>query len=244
MAQLFSRRARLYCISAGVPGLVGLAALMAVSLVMVHGAPGQYDPVALWSAMSFSQKMISIFGLIFALWTPVLLAARGVCRITADQLSDRTTDLSHLFAEMAGFLPSALVYSLVLGIPVMIGASVLFIPGMVVASLFVLVVPVSIYESVGVLAALRRGLALGGHVLGKSILIVFCCGILIGLVLFLRVALFDRFLPGTYQVFLLVRFIVLYAPALLLLVLANICFTLLYHEARAKAESSVGTTPR
>ena len=244
MAELFSRQERLYCIAAGVPGLLGVVAVMAASLFMVRGAPAQYDPVALWSAMSFVQKMTSIFGLIFALWTPVLLAARGTCRITADQLSGRTTDLSRLFAEMARFLPAALVYSLVVGIPVMFGTSVFVIPGMVVASLFVLVVPVSIYESAGVVGALRRGLALGGHVLGKSLLIVFSSGILIGLVFFLRVTLLDRFLPDSYKVLLLLRLVLLYAPALLLLVLANICFTLLYPEARAKAESSLGTTPR
>jgi len=244
MAQLFSQRARLYCIAAGVPGLVGVAALMAVSLVMLRGAQGQYDPVALWSAMSFSQKMISTFGLIFALWTPVLLAAVAVCRITADQLSGRSTELSRLFGEVAAFLPAALVYSLVIGIHVMFGASIFFIPGLVVASLFVLVVPVSIYESLGVLGALRRGLALGGHVLGKSILIVFSCGVLIGMVFFLRVALFDRFLPDAYRVFLLLRFVLLYVPALFLLVLANICFILLYPEARAKAESASGPPPR
>jgi hypothetical protein len=244
MAQMFSRRARLYCISAGVPGLLGLAALMAVSLVMLHGAQGQYDPVVLWAAMSFSKKMISIFGLIFALWTPVLLAAHAVCRITADQLSGSATDLSRLFAEMARFLPAALVYSLVIGIPVMFGASVFVIPGMIVASLFALVVPVSIYESLGVLGALRRGLALGGHVLGKNVVIVFSSGLLIGLVFFLRAALFDRFLPDTYRVFLLVRFVLLYVPASLLLVLANICFTVLYHEARAKADSPRGPSSR
>ena len=49
----------------------------------------------------------------------------------------------------------------------------------------------------------------------------------------LRIAFFDRFLPSTYTSLFAVRFALTYVPSLLVLILANISFTLLYQEARA-----------
>ena len=39
--------------------------------------------------MSEGKKFAAIFGLILALWTPVLLGARAVCRITSTQLANQ-----------------------------------------------------------------------------------------------------------------------------------------------------------
>src|SRR5215475_5939634 len=86
-AQLFAAQARLYCLSALVAGVLGIAALTAVSFAMARGGEKVgFDPLAIWRSMSFGQQWMSIFGTLFALWSPILLAARGVCRITANQL--------------------------------------------------------------------------------------------------------------------------------------------------------------
>jgi hypothetical protein len=235
MARLFAAQAPLYCLAAGVPGLLGIISLTVLSLFMVRGAgAGDVDPRALWASMSFSQQLLAVFGLILGLWTPILLAARGVCRTTEAQLSQRAIAPSEVLADMTRFIPAALLYALVIGIPSMIGASILFVPGLVVASLFVLVVPVAVNEPAGMIAALKRGLTLGGQVLAKNLLIVFACAVLLGLILVFRIMFIDRFLPGSYQWLFPVRFAIVYVPALLLLVLSNICFTLLYHEARTR----------
>ena len=244
MAHLFAAQARLYCISTGIAGLLGIVSLTAISLFMVHGADqATPDPRALWQSMSFSHQLIAIFGLIFALWTPVLLAARAVCRITAERLSERTIALSDVLADMARFIPAALIYALVIGIPAMIGGTILFIPGMVVASIFVLVIPVAVNERVGIVAALKRGVSLDGQIFVKGLLAVLACGAIIGLLLFLRIAFIDRFLPGSYKSLFAIRFAIIYLPSLLLLVLANICFTLLYHEARARQAPAAPGVP-
>ena len=235
MARLFAAQARLYYLSALFPGLLGVAALTAVSLYMLRGVSDPHvDSRDLWSAMPVRQQLISIVGLIFSLWTPILLAARAVCRITAEQLSGRAINLSLVLLDLARFLPAALFYSPVIGIPSMIGGTIFFVPGMVVASLFALVVPVTVNENPALIPALKRGFVLGGHVFIKNLIIVLAGGGAVGLLLYLRITLLDRFLPDTFKALFPLKFALVYAPALLLLVLSNICFTLLYHEAHSK----------
>src|SRR4029077_2052502 len=136
MARLFAAQARLYCWSALIAGLLGIVSLTAVSMFMVRGAgEGELDPRALWQSMTFTHQMIALFGLLFAFWMPILLAARGVCRITTEQLSARPISLSQVIGDMLRFIPAALVYSLIIGFPTMIGSTILFLPGMVIASL-------------------------------------------------------------------------------------------------------------
>jgi hypothetical protein len=184
--------------------------------------------------MTAGRRFMAIFGLVLALWTPILLAARGACRITKEQLSGRPLSLSQIWIDMAKFIPAALVYAVAMGLPIMIGFGIYFVPGMVIASFFVLVIPAAIHEPLGIFAALRRGYSLAGLVFVKNLMITFVCGVLLGLLLFLRITFIDRFLPDSYKPMFAIKFAILYIPALLLLLLANICFTLLYDEARAK----------
>lgn len=245
MARLFAAQARLYYFSAAIPGLLGVAALTAVSLYMVRGVTDPHvDSRELWSAMSVRQQLIAIVGLIFGLWTPILLAARVVCRIAAEQLSGRAIDLGQVLRDAARFVPAALVYSPVIGIPTMIGGTIFFVPGMVVASLFALVVPVTVIENPGLVPALKRGFVLGGHVFVKDLALVLAGGGAVGLLLYLRITLIDRFLPDTFKVLFPLKFALVYAPALLLLVLSNIGFTLLYHEARSKEAQAAPGAPQ
>jgi branched-subunit amino acid transport protein len=85
--------------------------------------------------MGEGKKFAAIFGLILPLWTPVLLGARAVCRITSAQLANKELALPAVVVDMLRFLPSALVYALVIGVPVVMGSSCFFIPGLVVASI-------------------------------------------------------------------------------------------------------------
>lgn len=245
-AQLFAAQARLYCLSALVAGVLGIAALTIVSTLVIYSAGEPLtDPMVLWKSMTFSRQLISVFGLLLALWAPILLGARGVCRITASQLAGQPISLNQVLADMARFIPASLIYSLVIGIPMLIGTSILIVPGIVVTALYALVVPAGVNESLGIFAALRRGISLGIGVLGKEIALAVACAALIVVLIIFRIVFFDRLLPSTYTSLFAVRFALTYIPALLVLILANISFTLLYHEARATEAPPVsdGSSP-
>lgn len=242
-AQLFATYTRLYCLSALVAGTVGIAALTIVSTLVIYGGSqsageGQFDPVVLLKSMAFARQLMFVFGLILGLWAPILLAARGVCRITANHLIGQPLSLSKVLSDMARFIPASLIYALVIGFPMMIGLSILIVPGIAVAAVFALVVPTSVTESSGIFAGLRRGISLGMRVFGKQLLLTLACGILILIIVVFRIVFFDRFFPSTYTSLFAIRFALTYVPALLVLILANISFTLLYHEARALEAST------
>lgn len=242
MARLFVARAGLYCASALIAGAVGIAALTTVSITsfsVLGGGPA--DPVSLWRSMTFSRQLIFIFGSLFGLLTPILIAARAVCRITSDQISGHASSLAAVVGDMARFIPSALVYSLIIGFPAMIGSAMLFLPGIVIASLFALVVPTSTQEAGGIFATLRRGLSLCGKVFGKALLLSLASFALLVIVLVLRINLLDRFLSGPLAMQFGLRLSLTYIPALLVLILANICFTLIYREASGQ---EISTDPK
>lgn len=234
VARLFAQRAGQYCLSATIAGVLGVTMVVAMTLYMRSGnPPGQWDPVVLWKSMGEGQKFAAIFGLILALWMPVLLAARAVCRITTAQLANQELALPAILVDMLRFLPSALVYALAIGVPVMMGFSCFFIPALLIASLFTLVVPVSVNEPIGIFSALRRNFSLVRKVFGGLFLITFLCAIVIGGVFTLRIATIDRWLPAADgAASLALHFAIPYVPALLLMVLANVGFTLIYFAAR------------
>ncbi|HVG91268.1 MAG TPA: hypothetical protein VNB54_07235 [Alphaproteobacteria bacterium] len=233
VARLFAQRVGDYCLSAGIAGVFGVTLVVAMSLYMLSSnPPGQWDPVVLWKSMGEGKQFVFIFGSIFAIWTPILLGARAVCRITSAQLANQELGLPAIVMDMLRFLPSALLYALVMGVPVMMGFSCLFIPALLIASLFTLVVPVSVNETVGILPALRRNFSLVRKVFGGLFLITFLCAIVIGGVVALRIATMDRWLPSAGAASLLLRYAFPYVPALLLMVLANVGFTLIYFAAR------------
>jgi|ERR1041385_3322848 hypothetical protein len=233
VARLFAQRTGQYCFSAAIVGVFGVIVIVAVALYILGGqSPGQTDPLLLWKSMSEGQKFTTIFGLILALWLPVLLGARAVCRITTAQLANQELALPAIVMDMLRFLPSALVYALVVGVPVMMGSSCFFVPGLLIASLFTLIVPVSVNESLGIFPTLRRNFSLTGKVFGGLFLITFLCAVVIAGVIALRIVSIDRWLPAAGAAALGLRYAIPYVPALLLMVLANVGFTLIYFAAR------------
>ena len=232
MVSLFTARAGLYCASALVAGGLGIVLLTALILSDIHGAePGKTDPMTLWRSMSATRQFIAIFGLVFALWTPILLAARSTCRITMSQISGQVLSFWDVLADMLAFFPAALLYSLVIGVPVLLAACLLYVPGIIVAALFVLVVPAGVNQPGPMFATLRRGFSLGGKVYGRSLLITIGSVALVAIGLVLRIVGLDRFLTGPPAFQFGARFAVSYVPALLVLILTNICYTLFYLDA-------------
>jgi hypothetical protein len=232
IARLFAQRAGQYCLAAVITGVFGVTLVVAISLYMLSGnSPGQLDPLLLWKSMGGGKQFITVFGLIFALWTPVLLGARAACRITTAQLANQELASPAIVMDMLRFLPSALVYALVIGLPVLMGSSCLFIPGLLIASSFALVVPVSVNEPVGIFAALRRNFSLISKVFGGLFLITFLCAAVIVGIIAIRAISIDRWLPAFGVASPGLRIAIPYVPALLLMVLANVAFTLIYFAA-------------
>jgi hypothetical protein len=238
MARLFAARAGLYCVSALISGVFGIAALSAVAQLEFGSiADGRLDSVTAWHSMTGANQLIFVFGLLFGLWAPVLIAARGACRITMNQITGQPLSLAIVLADMLRFVPAALVYSLLIGLPVALGTAMFFFPGTLAASFFALVVPTSVGEAAGIFTSLRRGVSLAGSVFGKLLLLTIASGAVMVMVVALRVSGLDQFLPGSGPALFAARFGVTYVPALFVLLLANISFTLLYLEAR-EAEAS------
>ena len=242
MARLFATQAGLYCVPALIAGIIGVALFTAVALSILPAAhPMQGDPRTIWQSLTVGGKLIAVFGLLFALWLPVLLGARGVCRVATEQISGRPVSVAQIVVDMLRFLPAALVYSLVIGLPTMIGFSMCFVPSLLIAALFALVVPTGVNEPEGIFATLGRGVSLAIKVYGGLFLLTLACTAVMIFVTVLRIFGLDRFLTGAPATTFALRFAVMYIPGLLLLVLANICFTLLYLHARgaeAKAAAS------
>ena len=101
-----------------------------------------------------------------------------------------------IVGDMLRFLPSALVYALVIGLPVMAGSSCFFVPGLLIASLFTLIVPIGVNERAGIFSALRRNFSLIGKVFGGSFLITFLCAVVIAGEIALRAVTIDPLLPA------------------------------------------------
>jgi hypothetical protein len=235
VASLFAARAGTYCLSALVPMLLGIVSVSAFGLRMyANPGPESTDPLILWRSLTVAEKFIAIFGLLFAWWMPVLLAARSTCRITLSQISGQPVSLGQVLVDMAKFLPATLVYSPTMGLASMIGFSMCVLPGIVVVSLLSLVVPVAVQEAPGVFAALSRGVSLAAKVFGGALMVTIGCCVLMIVVVVLRHLGLDPFLSGP-RLFLF-RLPIMYLPGLLLLVLANIAFTLLYLEAKGAEE--------
>jgi hypothetical protein len=241
IARLFAQRAGQYCLSAAIAGVLGVAALTALYFWIRGDDVTRYNPIMFWHSLDGGKQFGFIFGFILAVWTPVLLGARATCRITTAQLAGQELASGAIVADMLRFLPAALVYALVIGLPALIGLNCLFMPGLLIAACFTLLVPVSVNEPVGFFAALRRNFSLIGKVFGGSFLITFLCAVVIAAVVVLMAIGIDPFLTISGVALLALRFAIIYVPVLLLMVLANVGFTLIYFAVR-RAEHPVANS--
>ncbi|HEY2113500.1 MAG TPA: hypothetical protein VGJ51_00305 [Candidatus Angelobacter sp.] len=239
ISEFFVQGAVAYCAAAALAGVIGVGFSLALTLGISRQISVEpFDPVTIWRAMSGSERVVLMGGLLLAVWLPVLLGARGVCRITFDLLASRKPSLAKALIDMARFLPAAIFYSLIFGVPMLVASSFLYFPGLLVVSFFTLVIPAGLNEGVNIFQALKRGYSLSGKIYGKLLLATVVSAALVAAAVALRVILLDSLISGPQMRVLAVRMTLVFVPGLLVLILANICFTLLYLEARAKEASS------
>jgi hypothetical protein len=235
---LFAQSVVAYCTVAAVAGAIGLGLNLGMFFFGIYPKSEPFDSITIWRSMTAGGKVAFIVGLLLAIWSPIVLGARGVCGITFHLLARRKPSLAKVFFDMAQFLPTVIVYSFLFGVPVLVASSFFFFPALLVGSFFTLVIPACINERANLFQALKRGVTLSEKVYGKILLTAVASVALVGLALTLRVLLLDSLITGSQIRVLAIRMMMIYVPGLLVLILANICFTLLYLEARAKETSS------
>jgi hypothetical protein len=237
---LFAQSVVAYCAVAAVAGVIGVGLNLGMFFfgIYPHMKSEPFDSITIWRSMTGGGRVAFIVGFLLAIWTPIVLGARGVCGITFHLLARREPSLAKVFIDMAQFLPTVIVYSFLFGVPVLVASSFFVFPALLVGSFFTLVIPAGINECANLFQALKRGFTLSDKVYGKILLTAVACVALMGLALTLRVLLLDSLITGPQMRVLAIRMMMIYVPGLLVLILANICFTLLYLEARAKETSS------
>lgn len=243
MAALFAADAGTYLASLFLPGILGIGLYLAMLFWLTSSGTqeGAWNPVTMWRSLSALEKLGSIAGMLLTVWLPVFVAARGVCRIAASRILGEETDFAAVLGDGVRFVPSAIAYSFIVGIPSAIAFSFLVIPSFLIVALFTLVVPVGIVEDAPLFGALRRGTRLAGRVYGRSFLVVLASGISIAVLLVFQ----EMTLPSDGSMdpsLTLVKILMVYVPTLLLMLLSNICFTLLYFDARSAEAAHAAST--
>jgi hypothetical protein len=234
--EIFRRRPGFYAAIASLPSATLFPALFwAIWFLTVRPAGPAPDLRAVFSTMTFNDKLE--FLALFFLWitVPFAVAGRGLCRVASDQIAGRETSLRDAIADMASFIPSALLLGAVASTAAFIGAFFLVVPGFMAAAAFSLVVPAGAIEKAGPFLALRQGLSLVGKVFGRVLLLFFGYSLLIVATTVLQGAL----LSAALHIALVRVAIIVMCSALPLVPLAllNIALTLLYLEARTPAPS-------
>jgi len=236
MAALFATDAGTYLASLFLPGVLGIGLYLAMLFWLTspgsQGTPG--DPLSIWRSLSVFEKLGAFTGMLLTVWLPVFLAARGICKIAASRLLGQEIDFAAVLRDGVRFLPTAFVYSFIIGFPSAMAFAFLVIPSILVLALFTLVIPAGIVEGTTLFAALRRGTQLAGREYGRSFLLVLASAASVALLLFFRQKIFP-YDGSTDASATLLRVIMIYVPTLLLMLLSNICFTLLYFDATSAA---------
>jgi hypothetical protein len=184
--------------------------------------------------MGWDTRLLIILAMIASAMVPTYLAARGVCRLALEQQREVAVTLGTALADMLRFLPTALLYVLVLGLVTFLGSMMMAVPGLLIAAACALIIPAGIDGQLGPFAAMRRGFSLVGRVFGRvlGVYASYLAVVIVGRVV-LTIALV---MAGNDQTASAILFFVLTALWVLFWLLAiaplNIMCTLLYSEAR------------
>jgi hypothetical protein len=239
----------LYAMAVILPYVVALGLPILIGRFVVHFHPPAVehsDPLTLWASMTWGTRLLIILAMIASATVPMYVAARGVCRLALEQQKEVSMSLGAVLWDMLRFLPTALLYFLVLGVATFLGSSCLVVPGLAMASACALIIPAGIDGQLGPLAAIRRGISLGGRVFGR-VIGVYVCYLALVIVGRVVVSIFaagdERLSPGIVILLGLWFVAILLANAPM-----NIMFTLLFCEARdmdaapPKAEASAANS--
>ncbi|HEY6972137.1 MAG TPA: hypothetical protein VJA94_23195 [Candidatus Angelobacter sp.] len=212
--------------------VIGLSIL--IGRLIVHNMPAHesWDSVSLWRSMSWGERLLIMLAFSASALVPSYLAARGASRIALAQQREDDPSLGNVLADMLLFLPVAIFYFLVLGIPAFLASAFFVVPGLLVTAAFALIIPAGIDGKLGPLAAIRRGVSLVGRVY-VSVLAIYVCYVIfvIGVRIVLPIVIGSDDTPISSPADLLPLFVVFMTILLSPMALVNIAITLLYCDA-------------
>jgi len=191
--------------------------------------------------MSSGDKF-EFLALLFLMYAfPFTVAGFGLCNIASNQIENRPTAFREVALSMAGFLPSALLLSVLLGASIFLGMCFLLGPGILAATAFSLVVPAASIERLGPFTALRRGFSLMTRAFGRLLLCYFLYGLVVGLALVVQGIIFS-YLPHTLAVRIIVAAVLAFA-LLTPLAILNIYLTLIFYKLRPEGPPLQSAAP-
>ena len=151
-----------HVVAIGLPILIGR---LVVRVAAVHPPAGaNWDPLTLWTSMNWGTRLLIILAMVAMATVPIYVVARGVSRLALEQQRNVSISLGAVLVDMLRFVPTAVFYFLALGLATFLGYSILVVPGLLIASACALIIPAGIDARLGPLAAVRRGISLGGRV--------------------------------------------------------------------------------
>lgn len=131
-------------------------------IVLTHStAEGPIDPIAYWRLLGIGGKMSWLLLFVVASWTPQLVTHAAAAWIADRESKGQTGNLSDAVKFAFGKLPSVILLSLGIGVPVLIGSLLFILPGLIVSAVALMIVPEAVMGSHGFLTGIRAGLQAG-----------------------------------------------------------------------------------
>jgi len=147
---------------------------------------------------AFIATLIVVLALTFIVgWIINTIVNGTAIKYTADLLEKGSASLQTGFNLTVFRLPSLLAAGIVTGIIILIGLICLIVPGIILAIMFALVVPVIMIEQIGALESLGRSRRLVNRRWGKTFATLLLVGIIIVLVALLANAIGGLFGPAS-----------------------------------------------
>jgi len=231
---MLSARPAAYAVVAIIPYVVAIGLPILIGR-MIHLKPAveNWDPVSLWRSMGWGERLLIVLAFVASAAVPSYVAARGVCRMALEQQKDVCIPLGKVLLDMLRFIPTAVLYFVMIGIPSYLGGSCFVVPGLLITTSCALIVPAGIDGQLGPLAAVRRGFSLIKRVYGGVLTVYVCFLILliVGQVVVSNIAGVVA-AQSDSPAAMLSTFGVWFLIMLMAMALVNIMVTLFYCEAR------------
>jgi len=240
--QLFRERPGFYLAVASLPYVTLHAALWWALFQFMSAPSGDSANLRdIWLAMSPGDKFEFLILSFLTIAFPFAVAGFGLCNIASNQIEKRPIAFRKVALSMAGFLPSALLLSILVGASTLLGMCFLLVPGIIAFTAFSLVVPAASIEGLGPFAALRRGFSLTIRAFGRLLLCCFVYGLVVVFAFIVQGVMLSS-LPHTLVARIVVMTVVAFA-LLTPLAILNICLTLIFYELRQVASSLPSHSP-
>jgi len=233
--QLFRERPSFYLAIASLP-YVTLHAALWWALFQFAPSGDSANLRDVWLAMSPGDKFEFLVLSFLTIAFPFAIAGFGLCNIASNQIENRPTAFHKVALSMAGFFPSALLLSILVGASILLGMCFLLVPGIIAFTAFSLVVPAASIEGLGPFAALRRGFSLTTRAFGRLLVCCFLYSLVVVFAFVVQGVILSS-LPHTLAARIVVMAVVAFA-LLTPLAILNICLTLIFYELRQEGASA------